>query len=266
LGEVRRWAADRGATLVQIEAPCEQRKVAPDGAAADCDLIVSIGGDGTTLAAIRAGYAAQRPVLGVAWGSLGVLTAVAAEQTAGALERFSQGDWVPRHLPVLDVVEHGGETLLAINDVALVRGGDGQVFMTVHVDDVLCMRFAGDGCIVSTATGSSGYALAAGGPLLGAGVRALLITPLSAHGGSCPPLVVSDDATIRLGTIVRHNHVRLELDGRVERPSAQGLTIGLRSGGAIVVGFDDQEPLITGLRRRRIIIDSPRILADDERR
>jgi NAD+ kinase len=201
----------------------------------------------------------------VAWGSLGVLTAVAARKTAHALERFSQGDWVPRHLPVLEIVEQGGETLLAINDVALVRGGNGQVFMTVHVDDVLCMRFAGDGCIVSTATGSSGYALAAGGPLLGAGVEALLITPLSPHGGSCPPLVVSGDATVRLGTIVRHNHVRLELDGQVKRPFAQGLTVRLRTAAATIVGFDDQEPLMTGLRSRRIIIDSPRILADDER-
>ena len=107
--------------------------------------------------------------------------------------------------------------LMAFNDIAIVRDGDGQVRASVKVDGTLYARLAGDGCVVSTPVGSSAYSFAAGGPLLAADAQAFLLTPLSNHGGSCPPLVVAAGSTLHLEIRPAFGGVRLELDGKVNR-------------------------------------------------
>lgn len=263
LRELRDWADSQGVALVQVHAPCDQRRVAEDGAAEECDLLVAIGGDGTTLAAIRAGVIAARPVLAVACGSLGVLASVPAGDVVQAMERFSRGDWVPRLLPGLEIAGQLGSQLLALNDLAVVRAGPGQTRLSVEVDGSLFARMAGDGCIVSTPVGSSAYTLAAGGPLLTPGIGAFVITPLPTHGGSCPPLVVNGTSSVRLQAAPGHWGARLELDGQPAGTLDEPLVISFREGVATVVTFPDQEALVAVLRRRGVITDSPRILADD---
>jgi NAD+ kinase len=263
LRELRSWAGVHDVEVVQIRAACQQRRVAEQGEAADCDLLVSIGGDGTTLGTIRAGAIAARPVLAVACGSLGVLTSVPASALITAIERFSHGDWLPRTLPAIEVEGELGARRFAFNDVAIVRAAAGQLRLIAEVDGNVFARIAGDGCIVSTPLGSSAYALAAGGPLLMPEMDAFLLTPLPAHGGSCPPLVVSADSAIRLEVMRGQAGVRLELDGLVADAMDGPLVFTLRHDVATVVIFPDQEPLLGVLRKRQIIADSPRILAED---
>jgi NAD+ kinase len=265
LSALRDWAVGHGVPVVQVAVVGGHREVAEPGQARDCDLIESIGGDGTTLAAIRAAAKVDRPVLGVACGSLGALTTVAGNGLSHALDRFSRQEWVPRSLPGLEVTRDDGPGLFAINDIATVRAGDGQLRTTARVDGILFNRLAGDGCIVSTPIGSSAYALAAGGPLLAPGAEAYLFTPLPTHGGVCPPLVVGADSELQLDTAAGHGGARLEVDGQVADTSVGSLSITFRPAIATLVTFADQEPLLTGLRRRQIITDSPRILADDNR-
>jgi NAD+ kinase len=265
VSELQEWSGQRGVNLVQIRGFSDEQRVAAQGDAADCDLIVSIGGDGTTLAAVRAGVAAGRPVLGIACGSLGALTSVAVGGATRALERFRSGDWVAKSLPALDVQREDGEPVLAFNDIAIVRAGDGQVRVTAHVDGALFARISGDGCIVSTPVGSSAYSLSAGGPLLAPATGAFVLTPLSVHGGSCPPFVIAAGSQLVLDTTAGYGGARLEVDGQMADTHTGRMTIGLRTGVATVVAFADQEPLIAGLRRRQIITDSPRILAEDAR-
>lgn len=265
LEAIRGWAERHGAGIVQVQAPCEQREVAALGRADDCDLIVSIGGDGTTLAAIRAGAAAGRPVLGVACGSLGVLTPVDPATVADAIDRFSVGDWIPRRLPELVISRPGRADLVAFNDVVMVRSGAGQLRLTAHLDGELFARIAGDGAIVSTPVGSSAYSLSAGGPLLTDAIEAFVLTPLPAHGGCFPPLVAGGQSELRLTTEAAHNGWRLEVDGQIaDAASSQdpgSVTVTMRRGAAVLVEFGGQERLLEGLRRRRIIVDSPRIRA-----
>ena len=264
LDALRRWAAQHDVELAQVEVDGGQRqRVAPSAAPESCDLVVSIGGDGTMLAATRAALPAARPVLGVACGSLGALTSVAVDGVASALDRFDRGAWEPRSLPALQIEREGADELLALNDIAVVRAGQGQIRTRANVDGDLFGRFAGDGCIVSTPIGSSAYALAAGGPLLAPSAEAFLLTPLSAHGGFCPPLVLSAKSHLELEIGVGHGGARVELDGQVTDLRAGSFRIGLRTGVATVVTFSDQESILAGLRRRQIIIDSPRILADE---
>jgi NAD+ kinase len=266
LGDIRAWAGEQGVELVQVRVEGRERDVAPFGDAADCELILALGGDGTTLAAVRAAAAAERPVLGIACGSLGALTTVLATEVRPALERFQAGEWSPLRPPALAVRTAEGQELLAFNDIALVRDGGGQLIVRAEVNGDLFARFAGDGCIVSTPLGSSAYTLAARGPLLTADANAFLLTLLPTHGGFVPPLVVGPDARIGLQLEAGHGGGRLELDGQVTDAWSPQLTITLRQEVATVVRFADTESLFAGLRRRRIIIDSPRILAEDERR
>lgn len=259
------WAQRHGAEVVQIHVRGEEREVAEPGNAADCDLIVAIGGDGTMLAAIRSALAADRPVLGLACGSLGVLTAIEADGLGEALDRFSRGDWRPRRLPALEIGRDGDGDLLAFNDIAVVRAGIGQVRVTTSVDGTLFSRLAGDGCIVSTPLGSSAYALAAGGALMTPETDAYLLTPLPTHGGSRVPLVIGAASELRLEVTPGIGGARLEVDGQTAGMDPPALTVRLRRDAATLVGFAEQEPLFVALRRRQIIVDSPRILADDGR-
>jgi NAD+ kinase len=266
LDAVGRWAARHGSDLIQVPVPGNQREVTKPGRPEDCDLIVSIGGDGTMLAAIRASMHLDRPVLGVASGSLGALTSVGEDKVERALDRLADQDWVPRRLPGLDITLDHGDSLVALNDIAIVRAGQGQIRATAKVDGALYARLAGDGCVVSTAVGSSAYALAAGGPLLLPGAHVFLFTPLPTHGGFHPPLVIGADSRLELDTDAGRNGVRVELDGQVTDLKVSSLQVQLRPDVATLVSFADQESLLAGLRRRKIIIDSPRILADDGRR
>ncbi len=265
LQALHEWTDARDVDVVQVPVLGQQQEVAEPGEAADCDLIVAIGGDGTTLAAIRAASAVGRPVLGVACGSLGALTTVPADDVALALQRFNDGEWTPREIPALEIRLNGSEELTAFNDLAIVRDGEGQIRTTAHVDGTLYARLAGDGCVVSTAIGSSAYSFAAGGPLLTPETGAFLFTPLSTHGGSCPPLVVSTGSRLELGVRPALGGVRLEVDGKVGDHDFETLTVQLRGGAATLVAFAGQEPLLSGLRRRGIIFDSPRILVEDIR-
>jgi NAD+ kinase len=257
------WAKAHDVEVVQASVPGQRREVAPPGDIRDCDLIVSIGGDGTMLAAIRAALSKDRPVLGIACGSLGALTTVGPDAVPAALSRVAEGDWVPRRIPALHVTGDNGQDVLALNDFAIVRTGIGQIRVTVRVDGVLYARLAGDGCVVSTPLGSSAYSLAAGGPLLMPEVQAYQLTRLPTHGGSSPPLVVGLRSVLELDVDPGFGGARLEVDGQISEIDPRTLRVSFRPAVATLVGFAEPEPFLTGLRRRQIIIDSARILADD---
>ena len=266
LGRLRDWADEHSVAVVQVEVPGQHRAVAEPGEVSRCNLIVTIGGDGTMLAAIRAAVSANLPVLGVSCGSLGALTTVGTDALPAALDRLAQGDWTPRMLPALTVTRRGEPDLFALNDVSIVRNGIGQVRVSSHVDGVLFTRLAGDGCIVATVLGSSAYSLAAGGPLLAPGTDVYVLTPLSSHGGSRQPLVVAASSELILDVAVGMGGARVEIDGQIAATDPGELTIRLRQDVATLVTLSDSEPLFAALRRRGIIADGPRIVAEQLRR
>jgi NAD+ kinase len=266
LEEVRSWAQRREVAVGQIAFAGQTRLLFETTTAADCELIVSVGGDGTMLAAVRASLPGRQPVLGIACGSLGVLTRTAPGQVATALDRFEAGDWAPRELPGLELRREGAEPVLALNDLAVVRTGIGQIRVAAHVDGLLYSRIAGDGIIAATPLGSSAYSLAAGGPVLALDNGGFVLTPLPTHGGSVPPLVVGPAAHVTLDVGRAYGGARLEVDGQIDPLPPEHLEVSLRPAVARLVSFADEDLLLTVLRRRRIVVDSPRIVADDERR
>lgn len=265
LETLRAWAAAHGANVVQLPIDGQTRVVAPAGDAASCDLVVALGGDGTTLAALHAAAPHRLPVLGIACGSLGALTATSADATEEALTKFADDDWHRRVLPGIGVTADGGEPHVAINDLVVGRKGANQVVIGIHVDDELYVRFAGDGVVLSTPLGSSAYTMAAGGPMLAAGTEAVVVTPVAAHGGSTPPLVVAATSTVTVEIEGGFGGARIELDGQTTQLEPHVLTTSWRADYATLVRFDGAESAFAGLRRRRILMDSPRVVARDER-
>jgi NAD+ kinase len=268
LATVREWAEREGAQVIQVRSPGQEQEVAPSGEVDPCDLVIALGGDGTALAALRAAAPYERPVLGVACGSLGALTATTAEELEDALDRVARGDWSQRRLPAL-MIDQDGDELTALNDLVLVRSGAGQVMVEVTVDGERFIRLAGDGIVAATPLGSTAYTLAAGGPMLAPGASGMVLTPLSPHGGSCPPLVAGPESRVTILLESGNGGARIELDGQIQgelepRVSAT-FELRLEPGFATLVSLGEEEPMIAGLRRRRILMDSPRVLARDER-
>jgi NAD+ kinase len=264
LEDLHGWAAKRCA-LGQVRVPGQTREVAEPVAVEHCDLLVAVGGDGTTLTALHAGAPSSKAVLGVACGSVGVLTSVAADRATAALDQVEGGGWTPVDLPGLEVTGAGDRVEVAINDLTVIRNGPGQLLVSVVVDDVLYARVAGDGLVVATALGSSAYTMAAGGPILAPGVDGVAVTPLAPHGGSTPPLVVGPGSRIALTIDPGHGGVRHEIDGRMASLDGELLTVRTRPSYATLVRLADEEPRLSGLRRRGLVVDSPRVLVRDAR-
>jgi NAD+ kinase len=268
LGRVREWAERQGAELIQVDLPGQEQEVAPRGEVRACDLVMALGGDGTTLAALRAAAPRGIPVMGVACGSLGALTTVTAGDLEDALDLVSRGEFEHRRLPAL-VARQDGEELSALNDLVLVRAGAGQVMFEIKVDDERFIRLAGDGLLAATPLGSSAYTLAAGGPMLAGGNHGLVLTPLAPHGGVCPPLVTGPETEVTVIFETGNGGARVELDGQVHAELGERETtrfeLRLDPGFATLVSLGEEETTIAGLRRRRILMDSPRVLARDDR-
>jgi NAD+ kinase len=261
MGALKEWAEAHGVEVVQLGGPSH----APAGTIDGASLILAVGGDGTVLGALRAAAPSSLPVLGVACGSLGALTTVAADDLPEALDRFAAGDWTAHRIPALEIQPETGDAATALNDLVIVRAGGSQVTVSLIVDGVLYGRFAGDGVIVSTQLGSSAYSMAAGGPVLAPASNAWLVTPLAPHGGCLPPVVLGRDSRLLLKVEPGFAGARVEIDGRPAEIESGPYDITLRQDIATLVRLGDEEEYFTGLRRRRILMDSPRVMARDDR-
>src|SRR4051812_34675646 len=118
LDAVREWGEAHGAEMRQVAVEGQDRRVADLVEPECCSLLVALGGDGTVLAALHKAAPVDRPVLGVACGSLGALTSVKAPDVRPALDRVSADDYTPRRLPALEIKRDGGSLGTAFNDLS----------------------------------------------------------------------------------------------------------------------------------------------------
>jgi NAD+ kinase len=266
LETLERWTGEHGLDLVQLQvAGGPVREVTARGELEAGDLVVALGGDGTVLSALRASAPANSPVLGVACGSLGALTAIPADRLGAALELVRAGDWTPLALPALRIHPDGAAEQWAVNDFVVARRGAGQVLADLYVDDELYVRLAGDGLVVATPLGSSAYSMAAGGPVLLSGTPAVVCTPLAMHGGHAPPLVVPTTSTVRVDVHQSHAGFEIQADGHAVPLEAASYRLSLHDEQVTLVSFGRLKLGIAGLRERRLIADSARVLARDDR-
>jgi NAD+ kinase len=261
---LRRWTEERDLELVQILAG-KQQPVATLGEVHSCDLIAALGGDGTVLKALHAAHETETPVLGVAYGSLGALSAVPQSQLRSGLERFAASDWSAERLPALRLASAEGRLASAINDIVILRGGGTQLILDVHVEGELYTRLAGDGVVVATPLGSSAYSMAAGGPVLAADASAFICTPLAMHGGCAPPLVVAGQQNVTLQIHPTVGGFEVAVDGFKLPTESDRFEIACEGTYATLVKLDGSRSGVTRLRERGLIADSPRIVAEVSR-
>jgi NAD+ kinase len=185
------------------------------------DLVIAIGGDGTLLYA--AGLVARHgvPLLGVNRGRLGFLTDVMPEVLVAEVDAALQGRLVPDERPLLaaQLANSNGviAEALALNDVVLQRLATGRmVDVESHVDGRYVNTHAGDGLVVSSATGSTAYALSCGGPIVEPHLPVFVLATICPHTLSNRPIIVSARSTIEIQLLDRHDrHAQLVCDGAV---------------------------------------------------
>ena len=162
------------------------------------DIIVSIGGDGTLLRGMQHAFRWEAALLGVNMGRVGFLTEAEPGDIEAALEAVINGEYEVETRPVLHI-SAGAQHWHALNDVVLSRGGRARLTtINAWVDGELSGRYVADGVVVATPTGSTGYSLSAGGPIVSPKVECMVITPICAHTLQHRPTVVHGGAEIVL--------------------------------------------------------------------
>ena len=157
----------------------------PEGIPEDAECILVLGGDGTLLQAARHSYGMNIPLLGVNLGTLGFLTEVDSNYVEEALEQLLEGDYAVEERMMLEgtiITPEKEISSVALNDIVVNRTGSLQtVRFDIWLNNVLLKRYNADGCIVSTPTGSTGYNLSAGGPVVDPTSDAMVMTNICPH-------------------------------------------------------------------------------------
>jgi len=197
------------------------------------ELILSIGGDGTILRAAQAVIPGKTPICGINLGNLGFMTELSVEETESQLSRILDGEgWIDERclLEAKVLPAEGGKssTFYALNDVVIARGAVARViYVTARIDGELLTTYKADGVILATATGSTGYALAAGGPILPPHSKDFVIVPIVPLLSAKYSVVLPSDSGVQLGVQTVHP-ATLSIDGHTNLPLNSGAEISVR--------------------------------------
>jgi len=227
LQSLRPWFEQRAELAGVVDSSSDE-----DLTGARADLCIVFGGDGTLLAAARKVAPAGIPIMGVNMGKLGFLADFNVEHMQKHLGDILAGRVVPEGRMMLQVRAGDGPgafSSLAANDVSITAGEPFRMIeLTVAQGDDEIATYLGDGVIVATPTGSTGYNLSAGGPILEPALEVMVITPLAAHSLSMRPIVVRADAAIRIRTSRLNPGTRLVIDGQISTPLSEGQSVEIR--------------------------------------
>lgn len=223
-GELYNWLLQRGCKPL-IEAHLALHLgcpgVAVDDISSQAEMVVVLGGDGTLISTARIIGECNIPILGVNLGSLGFLTEIALDELYPALEKCLQDDYrVSERIMLRAVVERDGKETanhLVLNDVVINKGALARIVdlkTTVNAFDLT--TFKADGLIISTPTGSTGYSLSAGGPIINPSMNCIVITPICPHTLTNRPIVIADDSVVAITVnSLDDEDIYLTLDGQV---------------------------------------------------
>lgn len=182
------------------------------------EIVLSIGGDGTLLDTITYVRDAGIPVLGINTGTLGFLSTTPIDQYADALDRIESGDYSVESRSLLTLQTSAdlfAPINFALNDFTIVkRDTSSMIVVNTYVDGKFLNSYWADGLIVSTPTGSTGYSLSVGGPIVSPDTDNFILSPISPHNLNSRPLVVSDKSEIRFRIGGRTKTCLVSLDSR----------------------------------------------------
>ena len=185
------------------------------------DLLISIGGDGTILRAITYVRDLSIPIIGINTGRLGFLATIQNNQIESALDSIFDGDYKISERSLLCVETQPENRDLkqlnfALNEIAISRKNTtSMITVKTHLDGEYLTSYWADGLIVSTPTGSTGYSLSCGGPVISPAAKSFVITPIAPHNLNARPLVIPDQTEIQLQVDGREDFYLLSLDSRI---------------------------------------------------
>jgi NAD+ kinase len=227
------WARQKNVQVLGINNEIERLRcaaiaVTPEELGQRSDLVVSLGGDGTMLRAMRLADRQRAPVLGVNLGKLGFLAEVDIPDLPGALSAIDAHEFSIEPRLAVDAVI-GDQVVTAFNDVAVVRfPGEPSAAVAVRVAGHLFVSYAADAVVVATPTGSTAYSFSAGGPIVSPAVEALLVTPAAPHSAYNRGLVLSVSDSLSLDILPASSRLAVEVDGQVAAHVSPGDQIILR--------------------------------------
>ncbi len=208
----------------------------------EIDALLTLGGDGTLLRGAKLLGGRSVPIIGVNLGRLGFLTSCSAQDVESSLRRFRAGDFAAESRMTLTArtdrgagTGAGPDEWLALNDFVLHKGGFARVVrLSISIDGEQIGAYAGDGIVIATPTGSTGYSLSAGGPIVVPRLESIVITPISAHTLGVRPLVVHPEAEIILQCEDGPDELLLTIDGQRGTQVARGERLIVRRSDAPV--------------------------------
>ena len=234
---IAEWAADHEINLFVNDRvkdlPPGTFSVSAREIADNCDLLIVLGGDGTMIATARLVAGRGTPVLGINLGTLGYLTEFSIDDAIPALEFVVRGEYELEERTMLDwrVLRDGDQVGAgtALNDVVVNKSALARIIdIDCWVGRHYVTGYRSDGLIVATATGSTAYNLAAGGPIIVPSAEAISICPICPHTLTNRPLVLPFNAEIRLQMNTREQEVMLTADGQIGLPLKAGDRVEIR--------------------------------------
>jgi NAD+ kinase len=261
------WATRRSIKVFGINSEigrlrCAAIGVTPEELGRRSDLIVSLGGDGTMLRAMRLADQQKASVLGVNLGKLGFLAEIDVPDLPEALSAVDDHDYTIDPRLAVDTVL-GGKVVTAFNDIVVVRfPGNGSAEVGVRVNDQSFVRYAADAVVVATPTGSTAYSFSAGGPIMNPMIEALLVTPVAPHSAYNRGLVLSVTDTLALDILPQSGELGVEVDGQLtgRLVGGDGIDLRPRPAAARVVRLG-QATFYERARRKLRVTDSAEIPA-----
>ncbi len=199
------------------------------------DLILSVGGDGTILRAVQAVMPTDTPITGINMGRFGFMTELTVDEAIEKLPALLAGEGriderclLEAELSPIDAGTGSAQRFYALNDAVVARGAAVRlIHVEVSIDGTRLSTYQADGVIAATATGSTSYALAAGGPILHPQAEEFLLVPISPHLGSVYPMVISPDATVQMH-LTSTSPAMLSIDGHINTSLSAGATVTVR--------------------------------------
>jgi NAD+ kinase len=196
---------------------------------AGSDLALSIGGDGTILRTVRAVIPHAVPIVGINLGNLGFMTELKADEAFDKLPRLLDGDgWTEERSMLEAELLYQDKVFNAMNDVFVGRRSLARlVQIETKVDGEVLATYRADGVIVATATGSTGYSLAAGGPILHPQAKEIILKPVCPHMALDKAVILPSEAEIQIKVTTTHEAM-LSIDGQVETPLHSGAEVKVK--------------------------------------
>jgi NAD+ kinase len=236
-GEITAWLESRGMEVypdADLASNMEGVRGYPGKSIpAMVDLIIVLGGDGTLISVARQVGNLNTPILGVNLGSLGFLTEVTLDEIYPVLEQVVRREFTTTSRMMLEAIVRRGEEEInryqVLNDVVINKGALARIIdMEAWVDENYLTTFKADGLIIATPTGSTAYNLAAGGPIIYPDLHCLVISPICPHTLTNRPIIVSDEAVIRIEVKFQDEDVVFTADGQVGMPLHGGDVVEVR--------------------------------------